>query len=321
MATMSPSWQARRPLGARGPAVTGLGLGCAPIGNMFAAVSDDDTRATIDTAWNAGIRYFDTAPLYGHGLSERRLGQALATRPRDEYVLSTKVGRLLQPSGPDAPPPTIFTGVNELIPHFDYSHDGVLRSIDDSLGRLGTDRLEIVLVHDPDDHEDVARREAFPTLLRLRDEGVIAAVGCGMNQVPMLQRFVAEIDLDCVLLAGRYSLLDRSGAELLATCAERNVGVILGGVFNSGVLADPDRHASYDYAPAAADVVTRARELRARGVAHGVALPAAALQFARRHPAVTTVVIGARSAAEVELDVGFASAVIPDSLWPELDSE
>ncbi len=176
-----------------------------------------------------------------------------------------------------------------------------------------------MLVHDPDDHEDVARQEAFPTLLRLRDEGVVGAVGCGMNQAPMLERFVADIDLDCVLLAGRYSLLDRSGTDLLATCAARGIGVILGGVFNSGVLADPDGHASYDYAPATDDVVAGARKLRARCAAHGVALPAAALQFARRHPAVTTVVVGARSAAEVELDVGYASAPVPPALWPELD--
>ena len=209
MATVSP---AGRTLGARGPAVTGIGLGCAPIGNMFTAVSDDDAGATVDAAWRAGIRYFDTAPLYGHGLSERRLGRALATRPRGDYVLSTKVGRLLQPPG-GPPPPTIFTGVDELVPHFDFSRDGVLRSLDDSLSRLGTDRIDVVLVHDPDDHEDVARRETFPALLRLRDDGVIAAVGCGMNQVAMLERFVADIDLDCVLLAGRYSLLDRSGAE------------------------------------------------------------------------------------------------------------
>jgi D-threo-aldose 1-dehydrogenase len=314
-------WRERRSLGARGPVVTGLGLGCAPIGNMFAAVSDDDARATIDAAWDAGIRYFDTAPLYGHGLSERRLGEALAVRPRADYVLSTKVGRLLRPYREGVPPPTIFTGVGELVPHFDFSRDGVLRSLDDSLARLGTDRVDVVLVHDPDDHEDVARRETFPTLLRLRDEGVVAAVGCGMNQVPMLARFVADIDVDCVLLAGRYSLLDRSGAELLAMCVERGVGVIVGGVFNSGVLADPDGDASYDYAPAGSHVVARARDLRARCAAHGVALPAAALQFARRHPAVTTVVIGARSAAEVELDAGFASAAVPETLWPELDRE
>ncbi len=319
MATVSPA--ARRSLGARGPAVTGFGLGCAPIGNMFTAVSDDDARATVDAAWRAGIRYFDTAPLYGHGLSERRLGAALAARPRGDYVLSTKVGVSLQPRGGGTPPSTIFADVDELVPYFDFSRDGVLRSLDDSLARLGTDRVDVVLVHDPDDHEDVARRETFPALLRLRDEGVVGAVGCGMNQAPMLERFVADIDLDCVLIAGRYSLLDRRGGELLAMCAERSVGVILGGVFNSGVLADPDGPASYNYAPAAADVLARARDLRARCAAYGVALPAAALQFARRHPAVTTVVVGARSAAEIEFDAGFASAAIPEILWSELEAE
>jgi D-threo-aldose 1-dehydrogenase len=302
--------------------VTGLGLGCAPIGNLFTGVSDGDARATIDAAFEAGICYFDTAPLYGHGLSERRLGEALADRPRDAYVLSTKVGRLLRPQPAAGPtPPTIFAGVDDLVPHFDFSRDGVLISIEESLARLGADRLDVVLLHDPDDHEDDAVRHAFPTLLELRDAGVVGAVGCGMNQVAMLERFVERVDLDCVLLAGRYSLLDHTGAErLLPACAERGVGVVLGGVFNSGVLVDPDDRPSYDYAPAPTEVVARARRLRDRCSSSGVALPAAALQFVLRHPAVTTVLVGARSGEEVTADVGYASAEIEEALWSTLEA-
>jgi D-threo-aldose 1-dehydrogenase len=297
--------------------VTGLGLGCAPIGNMFAGVSDDDAGATVDAAWEAGIRYFDTAPLYGHGASERRLGRALKTRSRSEYVLATKVGRVLRPAGARRPP-TIFTDVGELEPEFDLSHDGIMQSLEDSLARLGTDRIDVVLVHDPDDYEDDALRHAFPTLLRLRDEGVVSAVGCGMNQTAMLERFVARVDVDCVLLAGRYSLLDRSGSELLEQCAARGVGVILGGVFNTGVLIDPDAHPTYDYAAAPPTVIERARSLQAVCAARGVALGAVALQFAMRHPAVTTVLVGARSAAEVDLDVGFAAAPVDDDLFTKM---
>ena len=299
-------------------AVAALGLGCAPIGNLFAGVTDDDALATVDAAWDAGIRAFDTAPLYGHGVSERRLGRALHDRPRDAYVLSTKVGRVLRPAG-DHRPATIFTDVGDLEPEFDFSRDGILRSLEASLERLGVDRVDVALVHDPDDHENDALRHAFPTLLQLRDQGVVTTVGCGMNQTAMLERFVDRVDLDCVLLAGRYSLLDRSGAGLLAQCAARGVGVILGGVFNTGVLIDPDAHPTYDYAAAPPAVLERARELRAVCEARGIELGAAALQFAMRHPAVTTVLVGARSAAEVALDVRYAATPIPADLFDALD--
>jgi len=312
-------WTVPRPLGRRGPAVKGIALGGGPIGNLFTGVSEHDAQATVDAAWDAGIRYFDTAPLYGHGVSERRLGRALAARSRSEYVLSTKVGRVLRPAGAHRPA-TIFTDVGDLEPEFDFSRDGIRRSIDDSLTRLGIDRIDVALVHDPDDHEDDALRHAFPTLLDLRDEGVVAAVGCGMNQAAMLERFVAQVDLDCVLLAGRYSLLDRSGAELLGHCAARGVGVIVGGVFNTGVLIDPDVHPTYDYVAAPRTVLERARRLRSTSESRGIALGAAALQFAMRHPAVTTVLVGARSAAEVNLDVSFASSPIADDVFEQLDA-
>jgi D-threo-aldose 1-dehydrogenase len=294
-------------------------LGCAPLGNLFSAVSEEDAAATIDAAWDAGVRLFDTAPLYGNGLSERRLGATLATRPRDEYVLSTKVGRLLREPLAGAALDTIFADAPQLDPVFAYSRDAVLRSIDESLVRLGLDRIDIVHVHDPDDHEDEALAGAFPTLIELRDQGVIGAVGCGMNQWQMLDRFVDRVDLDCVLLAGRYSLLDRSGAEvLLPHCAERGVGVVLGGVFNSGLLADPHHNTTYDYASAPDALVARAQAMARACSENGVSLTAAALQFALRHPAVSAVVVGARSADEISADVAAAAAPIPDDLWDTL---
>jgi D-threo-aldose 1-dehydrogenase len=315
--TAPADWRARRPLGRRGPAVTGLGLGTAPIGNMFTSVTDDDAFATVDAAWNGGVRYFDTAPLYGHGLSEQRLGRALQGRPRDAYVLATKVGRVLDPAGAERVD-TIFTDVGDLEPHFDYSRDAVVRSLEESLTRLGTDHVDVALVHDPDLHEDDALAHAFPTLVQLRDEGVVQAIGSGMNQSQMLDRFVEKVDLDCVLLAGRYSLLDRDGAELLARCAERGVGVILGGVFNTGVLIDPDVHRTYDYAPAPTPVLERARRLRTVCDEHRIPLGAAALQFAMRHPAVSTVLVGARSPAEVASDLEFAATPVDEGLLREI---
>jgi D-threo-aldose 1-dehydrogenase len=305
-------------LGRRGPAVTRLGLGTAPIGNMFTSVTDEDAQATVDAAWEGGIRYFDTAPLYGHGQSELRLGRALRDRQRTEYVLATKVGRVLHPAGIAARAETIFQDVGDLEPHFDYSRDAVLRSLDESLQRLGTDHVDVALVHDPDLHEHDALAHAFPTLLELRDQGVVKAVGAGMNQSEMLERFVAQVDLDCVLLAGRYSLLDRGGANLLALCKARDVGVIIGGVFNTGVLVDPDLYSTYDYAPASSTLIARARRLRDVCGAHGVALGAAALQFAMRHPAVTTVLVGARTRAELERSLEFASAPIDDDVLREI---
>lgn len=299
--------------------MTQLGLGCAPLGNLFQAVADDDAVATVDAAWDAGWRLFDTAPLYGHGLSERRLGAALAGRPRDEYVLSTKVGRLLRPPAAGSTVETIFVDAPDLDPVFAYSRDAVLRSIDESLERLGVDRIDVVHVHDPDDHEQAALDGAFPALIELREQGVVGAVGCGMNQWQMLDRFVDRVDLDCVLLAGRYTLLDPSGGdELLPHCLDRGVGVVIGGVFNSGLLADPDERATYDYASAPIHLVAQARAMAQVCAAHGVSLTAAALQFALAHPAVTSVLVGARSAAEVHSDATAAAAALPDDLWAEL---
>jgi D-threo-aldose 1-dehydrogenase len=306
------------PLGSRGVEVTRIGLGTAPLGNLFQPVDDDEAIGTVTTAWDAGIRFFDTAPLYGHGLAESRLGEGLRGYPRDAYVVSSKVGRLLRPDS-DCDP-GVFRVPRGIAPRFDYSRDGVLRSVEESLDRLGLDRLDVVLVHDPDDHEREALDGAFPALIELRDQGVVRAIGSGMNQSEMLARFVDRIDLDCVLLAGRYTLLDRGGAELIDTCAERGIGVILGGVFNSGVLASVDADATFDYEPASSSLRERATELRQACERNAVPLPAAALDFALRNPAVSAIVVGARSADEIRDDVTWAQAGIPQSLRDELDA-
>ncbi len=299
--------------------MTPLGLGTAPLGNLFESVSDEVATATVDAAWDAGIRFFDTAPQYGHGVAEVRLGRALAGRPRDQYVLASKVGRLLRRTE-GARPPTSFVDVPDVDPVFDLSRDGILRALDESLQRLGADRLDIVHLHDPDDHERAAFDTAFPTLFELRDQGVIGKVGCGMNQSAMLDRFVEALPLDCVLLAGRWTLLDRTGGALLDRCAEAGVEVVLGGVFNSGLLARPEVGATFDYETAPVELVDQARRLQAVCAEHGVPLPAAAMQFVSRHPAVSTVLFGARSPQEVAADVAFAAMPLPDALWPALEA-
>lgn len=294
-----------------------IGLGCASLGNLYQAMTDDDASATVDAAWDAGVRVFDTAPLYGCGLSERRLGQALRSRPRREYRISTKVGRLLV-DGSD--PGSLFVDTPDLHPVFDFTRDGVLRSVEASLGRLGLDRVDTLLVHDPDNFADEALAGAFPALRRLRDEGVVGAIGAGMNQTRLLCRFVREADLDCVLVAGRWTLFDRgAGDELLPLCEEAGVEAVVGGVFNSGLLADPAGHPRYDYAPASPSLIEAARRMAAVCDRFGVSLRGAATQFAARHPAVTTVLTGAASPAEITENVADFSVPVPEALWAELD--
>jgi D-threo-aldose 1-dehydrogenase len=310
-------------LGRSGVAVTRLGLGGAPLGGLFARVSDEEARATIEHAREAGIRFFDTAPLYGHGLSERRLGAVLAERPRDEFVLATKVGRLLRAAAPpEEGQAAIWAEVPPLNPVFDFSYDGVLRSLEESLARLGLDRVEVLHIHDPDEHYEEALRGAYPALNRLRSEGVVGAVGAGMNQAEMLARFAREAEFDCFLLAGRYTLLDQVALdELLPLCVERRISVIVGGAFNSGILADPRPGATFDYAPAPPETLERARRLRAVCARHGVPLAAAALQFPLAHPAVASVLLGVRSVAELEQNLELSGLPVPGDLWRELKSE
>jgi D-threo-aldose 1-dehydrogenase len=312
-----------RPL--RGLAVTELGFGGASLGNLYRATSDVEARRAVDAAWDAGVRYFDTAPHYGLGLSERRLGAALAGRPRAGYVLSTKVGRLLEPN----PAPTGsdlasggFAVADDLVRRFDFSRDGVLRSLESSLHRLGVDRIDIVYVHDPDEHVGQAIDAALPALADLRNQGVIGAVGVGMNQWRAPLRMVRETDLDVVMLAGRWTLLDRSGAPLLAACAERGVAVIAAAPYNSGLLArdHPAPGAHFDYGQAPAAVVARAAALADACQRHGTRLPAAALQFPLRHPAVVSVVAGMRTAQEVNAAVRLLAEPVPEPAWAELNA-
>lgn len=295
-----------------------LGLGTAPLGNMYSAISDEAAEDTVAAAWEAGIRFFDTAPLYGAGLSETRLGRALAGRPRGQYEISTKVGRVLEPG---ADPDSIFVATPERRPRFDFSRDGIMRSFESSLDRLGLDRVDTLLLHDPDDHEAEVRAEALPALVELRQSGAVSSIGAGMNQAGMLARLVADFDLDRVLVAGRWSLLDRSAGEvLLPLCAERGVEVMVGGVFNSGLLADPEGGATFDYARAPEPMVRAARAMAAASARRGLSLVAPAVQFPARHPAVGIVLVGVRSAAEVEANRRAFRAEVPDELWPELEA-
>jgi D-threo-aldose 1-dehydrogenase len=308
----------RVPLGQCGLEVTRLGLGCAALGNLYEAMDDAQAEATVDAAWQAGLRLFDTAPLYGFGLSERRLGLALAARPRGEYVLASKVGRRLTPGEPGE---TIFAEPPSFVPEFDFSYDGVLRGMEESLERLGLSRVDVLHVHDPDKHEEDAIAGAFSALLRLREEGVIGAVGAGMNQSAMLTRFVERGLVDCVLVAGRYTLFEQPALrDLLPAAHAAGVGVIVGGVFNSGLLAAPKSSARYDYAPAAPEQVARAQAIARLCEAHGVALGAAALQLVAAHPAVTSIVVGARSPGEVAECCAWLCEEAPRSLWDDLRS-
>lgn len=310
----------RAPVG--GMAVTELSFGAAPIGNMYSAVSDDDAAAAINAAWDGGIRFFDTAPHYGLGLSERRLGAGLRERPRDQYVVSTKIGRLLEPTG--AASRGLDDGFDVPATHrrvWDFSRDGVLRSLDESLGRLGLDRVDILFIHDPDHHWRQAVEEAYPAVARLRDEGVVEAIGVGMNQAEMLADFVRSTDIDVVMLAGRYTLLEQGALDdLLPLCAERGVGVVAVGAFNSGLLAlpRPPDDAMYNYAPAPAKLIERVRRIADVCEAHGTTLPAAALHFPLAHPAVVSLAVGNRDAAQVRRNLDLFHAPVPAGLWPAL---
>jgi D-threo-aldose 1-dehydrogenase len=294
-----------------------LGLGTAPIGGLYVPVSEDDAAAVILAALDAGITFFDTAPLYGLGESERRLGRVLAGVDRADLTISTKVGRLVEPRpGGDT---DVFAGVEPADIVFDFSAEGVHRSLDASLERLGLDRVDIVFVHDPDDHADQALAEAYPALERWRAEGVVGAIGVGMNQNAVPLRFVRETDIDAVLLAGRWTLLDQSGlADLLPACTAAGVSVVVGGVFNSDVLADPHGRPHYNYDDAPAEVVGRAIDLEAACRAAGVGLLQAALAFPWLHPAVASVLVGTRNVTELTADVEASRAPVPEGLWAVL---
>lgn len=322
-------------LGNGGLTFTELGFGSAPIGNLFKAISDDEAHAVLTAAWDGGVRYFDTAPLYGLGLSETRLNRLLRDKPRDSYVLSSKVGRLLR-----AVPPDQRDGFGKWVDVparkevFDYSYDGTMRSVEFSLERLGVDRIDILYAHDLDvfthgsESAMQARLEVFVAgsyraLLALREQGVIRAFGGGINEVQPCLWLLERCDFDIFLLAGRYTLLEQEAQEqLLPLCVERGVGIVIGGPYNSGILATgPKPGAHWNYAPAPDWVMTKAARLQAVCQAHGVRLVDAAFQFPLRHPAVVSVIPGGQGLAEMASNLAAANAVIPPALWKELRAE
>jgi D-threo-aldose 1-dehydrogenase len=310
-------------LGRSGLQVTRLGLGCAAIGGLYGDIPDDQATQVVHKALDLGLNLFDTAPLYGSGKSEERLGRALRDVPRDAYVLASKVGRLLVASDDDQRDGSIFDNPPPFKPVFDFSYDGVMRSLEDSLKRLGVDRIDILHIHDPDAHWKEAIEGAYPALERLRSEGVISAVSAGMNQWEMLARFAREGDFDCFLLAGRYSLLDQSALdELLPLCTEKNIGIMAGGTYNSGILAKGAKPgATYNYGEAPADIMQKAQAIEAVAERHGVDVKAAASQFVFAHPAITCIIPGTRQPARVEENFNLLIDEIPSAFWDDLRAE
>jgi D-threo-aldose 1-dehydrogenase len=311
-------------------AVTDLGLGTAPLGNLYHKVSDEAAAATIDAAWTAGIRYYDTAPHYGLGLAERRLGTGLRGRRRDEFVVSTKVGRLLVDNAGAAGARDLANGFDvpaNLRRIWDFSADGVRRSLSESLDRLGLDRVDIVLIHDPDESDEpaAALECAYPALDEMRAQGVVGAIGVGSKQTQILTRFVAETDVDIVMLAGRYTLLEQPALDdLLPACEARGVGVLNAGVFNSGLLAVdwPDATAPYEYGTAPLPVLERAQRIARSCREYGVSLPRAAIAFAAAHPLVCSVVLGAGRPEHQTRNAELMTQPFPPAdLWRELVAE
>jgi D-threo-aldose 1-dehydrogenase len=289
---------------------------------MYRAISDDDARRIVETAWDNGIRYFDTAPHYGLGLSERRFGAVLRERPRDEYVLSSKVGRLLEPD-PNADGRMDDEGFDvpaTMRRRWDFTRDGIRRSVQESLDRLGLDRLDVAYLHDPENHWEQALTEALPALVELREEGVVGAIGAGMNFAePLTELIRDDHGVDLVMCAGRYTLLEQAD-DLVDLAWERGVAVVAAGVYNSGLLATPrpGPDPMYDYAPAPAALVARVEALASVCERHGVTLPDAAVAFPLRHPAVVSVVVGAASPGQVTDATIRYHRPIPDALWSDL---
>ncbi len=319
-------------IGNTGVAVPRLGLGTAPLssatlgGGLYGGTAHDEAIRIINRAQELGISYVDTAPLYGSGHAEARVGMsAYSSADRDSFVVSTKIGRVLNPVDGGMTPEDDPDAIGDLVAVNSWTRDDVHRSIEESLKRLNLDSVEIIYVHDPDVEtygEDQALNEAFPALIELRDQGVIKAIGCGMNEWQMPLKFIQRFDLDIILLAGRYTLLDHSGlAEFLPACVERDVKITIGGPYNSGILArDLSGPVTFDYEQASSDLIYQARRLTEICVAHGVDLKAAALQFVLAHPAVATAVPGAQSIAELEQNIAMVEQEIPMAVWSDMRS-
>jgi D-threo-aldose 1-dehydrogenase len=323
-----------RVLGRSGLPVTQMGFGGAPLGNMYRALPDARAEATVRAAYDAGVRLFDTAPLYGFGLSEHRVGAALRDKPRDSYVLSTKVGRLLEPGDPDTLDHGQFEGSLPFAEVYDYSYDGIMRSIEHSLHRLGTWRVDILLVHDLDvwtHGSEQARLERVQTFMaggyrameKLRADGTVKAIGAGVNETAACQDLAERGDFDCFLLAGRYTLLEQAPLDsFLPLCERHNVALLIGGAFNTGILATGAVQGAYfQYAPAPPEIMERVRRIEAVCARHEVKLPTAALQFPLGHPAVASVVVGMRAPAEVAMNVEIFAPDVPADFWAELKAE
>lgn len=303
-------------LGTTDVTVPRLGLGTAPLGGWPSNVSQEQADNTITEAWDQGIRYFDTAPFYGHGFSEKRLGAVLGEVDRSRFTLSTKVGRLLKPGDGDSP---LFEGTPNVDPVFDFSREGVRQSIQESRERLGFEEIDIAFIHDPDDHHEEALQSAYPALAELRESGELKAIGVGMNWSEPLADFARNADFDAFLVAGRYTLLEQGAMDdLLPTVQEQGASIIAGGVYNSGLLVDPGPDATYDYQPADEDVLEQALSLQATCAEFDVPLRAAALQFPLAHPAVPSIVVGARNPHEVRDNLEMLQRDIPSDLWKAL---
>ncbi|MFI1432700.1 aldo/keto reductase [Streptomyces lydicus] len=312
--------QGPRELGRTGVTVPPLGLGCAPLGNLYRAVPEERARDVVRAALAAGAHYFDTAPHYGLGLSEERLGRALRGRDRAGYTLSTKVGRRLRPLAPgEAPDGEGFVDTPARARVRDFSRDGIRATLEASLERLGVDAVDVVYLHDVEDHLREVYETGFPALAELRAQQVVRAIGFGMNDSGVLARLVADLDVDVVLCAGRWTLLERTAHDdLLPVCERRGTSVVVGGVYNSGLLADPSPGAPYDYAPAPPELLARARQLAAVCAEFGVPLKAAALRFPFGHPAVAAAVVGAATPEEMAENAALFHHPVPDALWHAL---
>jgi D-threo-aldose 1-dehydrogenase len=310
--------------------VTAMGFGTAPIGNQFRFVAEEDARAVIAGAWDAGLRYFDTAPMYGHGLAEHRLGEGLRWKPRDAYVLSTKVGRLLKPVPRNSVTSAFWVDPPPFEIVHDYSYDAVMRSFEDSLQRLALERFDILFIHDIDNfshppdlqkaHFRTAMDSGYKALDKLRAQGLVSAIGVGCNEWQVCEAALRERDFDCFLLAGRYTLLEQDALDtFLPLCEERNVAIVLGGGYNSGILATGAvSGAHYNYAPAPENVLQRVREIEAVCAEFGVPLKAAALQFVLAHPAIVTNIPGTRTVRHLDENIRLIAHPIPDAFWAEI---
>jgi D-threo-aldose 1-dehydrogenase len=300
--------------------VSRVALGTAAFGGLYKSVTDQACIETVQTALKERIIYLDTAPHYGKGTSERRIGLAIKDLDRSKIVISTKIGRLLNPSTTDID--DFFLDADNTVERkMDFSAAAVRRSLEESLEKLGIDSVDILYIHDPDDYADIAIREAYSELEKMRAEGIIKAIGIGMNQCEIPTRFVKETDIDMVLIAGRYSLLDQQAAlELLPAALERGVDIIVAGVFNSGILANPVKGATFDYMPASDELINRAVRFREVLDGHEVSLRGAAMQFPFQHPAVKSVLVGCRSQEEVLSNIAEFDKPISSQVWTDLAS-